>query len=70
MLEWTLRWLEKHAPSTGETVLCHRDFRTGNYMVNDGKLTGVLDWEFAGWGDPHEDVAWFCARCWRFSAPN
>ena len=70
VLEWTLRWLEKHAPSTGETVLCHRDFRTGNYMVADGKLTGVLDWEFAGWGDPHEDVAWFCARCWRFSAPE
>lgn len=67
VLEWTLRWLENNAPAPGETVLCHRDFRTGNYMVDDGKLTGVLDWEFAGWGDPHEDVAWFCARCWRFS---
>lgn len=70
VLEWTLRWLENNAPPTGETVLCHRDFRTGNYMIDDGKLTGVLDWEFAGWGDPHEDVAWFCARCWRFSAPR
>ena len=67
VLEWTLRWLENNTPPAGETVLCHRDFRTGNYMVDDGKLTGVLDWEFAGWGDPHEDVAWFCARCWRFS---
>ena len=70
VLEWTLRWLENNAPRPGETVLCHRDFRTGNYMVHDGALTGVLDWEFAGWGDPHEDVAWFCARCWRFSAPQ
>lgn len=70
VLEWTLRWLENHAPASEETVLCHRDFRTGNYMVERGKLTGVLDWEFAGWGDPHEDVAWFCARCWRFSAPE
>jgi aminoglycoside phosphotransferase (APT) family kinase protein len=70
VLEWTLRWLEVNAPPTGETVLCHRDFRTGNYMVDDGKLTGVLDWEFAGWGDPHEDIAWFCARCWRFSGPR
>ena len=69
-LEWTLRWLEINAPPTGEIVLCHRDFRTGNYMVENGQLTGVLDWEFAGWGDPHEDVAWFCARCWRFSGPK
>ena len=70
VLEWTLRWLENNAPPAGETVLCHRDFRTGNYMVDEGELTGVLDWEFAGWGDPHEDIAWFCARCWRFSAPK
>lgn len=69
-LEWTLRWLELHAPDTGDTVLCHRDFRTGNYMVDEGELTGVLDWEFAGWGDMHEDLAWFCARCWRFSGPR
>ena len=49
-------------------MLCHRDFRTGNYMVEDGGLTGILDWEFAGWGEPEEDIAWFCAKCWRFGA--
>lgn len=69
-LEWTLRWLENRAPASSSTVLCHRDFRTGNYMVLEGALTGVLDWEFAGWGDPYEDIGWFCARCWRFSAPE
>ena len=66
VLEWGLRWLERNAPPRGEVVLCHHDFRTGNYMVEDGALTGVLDWEFAGWSDPMEDVAWFCAKCWRF----
>ena len=69
-LEWTLRWLENRAPDSCSTVLCHRDFRTGNYMVHEGALTGVLDWEFAGWGDPYEDIGWFCARYWRFSAPE
>ena len=69
-LEWTLRWLENRAPTSCGIVLCHRDFRTGNYMVHEGALTGVLDWEFAGWGDPYEDIGWFCARCWRFSAPG
>lgn len=65
-LEWGLRWLERHAPTRGEIALCHRDFRTGNYMADEAGLTGVLDWEFAGWSDPLEDIGWFCAMCWRF----
>lgn len=68
VLEWGLRWLELNAPPKGEVVLCHRDFRTGNYMVDGNGLTGILDWEFAGWSDPHEDIGWFCAKCWRFGA--
>lgn len=67
-LEWGLRWLERHAPPAGVLALCHRDFRTGNYMVDATGLTGILDWEFAGWSDPLEDLGWFCARCWRFGA--
>jgi aminoglycoside phosphotransferase (APT) family kinase protein len=65
-LEWGLRWLERNAPPRGDIVLTHRDFRTGNYMVDEQGLTGILDWEFAGWSDPLEDIGWFCARCWRF----
>jgi aminoglycoside phosphotransferase (APT) family kinase protein len=68
VLEWGLRWLERHAPPASRLTLCHRDFRTGNYMVDDSGLTGILDWEFAGWSDPLEDIGWFCARCWRFGA--
>lgn len=66
VLEWGLRWLERNAPTEAEIVLCHHDFRTGNYMVDESGLTGILDWEFAGWSDFHEDIGWFCARCWRF----
>ena len=66
-LEWGLRWCERNAPATLDITLTHRDYRTGNYLVDGGKLTGVLDWEFAGWGDPREDLGWFTARCWRFS---
>lgn len=66
VLEWGLRHLLRHAPPAGEIVLCHNDFRTGNYMVDEAGITGVLDWEFAGWGDPHADLGWLCARCWRF----
>lgn len=65
-LEWGIRWLEKNAPVTPQLVLTHRDWRTGNYMVDEQGLTAVLDWEFAAWSDPLEDIGWFCARCWRF----
>lgn len=47
-------------------MLVHGDFRTGNYMVDGGRLTAILDWEFTHWGDRHEDIGYFCARCWRF----
>ena len=67
-LEWGLRWLERHAPPPCEPMLCHCDYRTGNYMVDGARLTGILDWEFATWSDPYEDLGWFCARCWRFGA--
>lgn len=70
VLEWGLRWLERHAPATPKVTLCHGDYRTGNYMVDKEKLTGILDWEFTGWSDPLEDIGWFCARCWRFSRPD
>ncbi len=68
-LEWGLYWLEQNAPNAvSELVLCHNDFRTGNYMVTEQSLTGILDWEFAAWGDPLVDIGWFCAKCWRFGA--
>ena len=65
-LELGLRWLERNAPPAGGIALCHRDYRTGNYMADARGLTGVIDWEFAGWSDPDEDIGWFCAKCWRF----
>lgn len=68
VLEWAIRWLETNAPDPQPLVLCHRDYRTGNYLVDGGELSAILDWEFAGWSEPYEDIGWFCARCWRFGA--
>ena len=66
VIEWGLRWAEKHAPEHQDVTLIHQDFRTGNYMVDEKGLTGILDWEFAAWGDPMSDLGWFTAKCWRF----
>lgn len=65
-LEWAFRWLHLNKPPPAEIVLAHQDFRTGNYMVDDGKLTAILDWEFAGWSERHQDIGWLHAMCWRF----
>jgi aminoglycoside phosphotransferase (APT) family kinase protein len=68
VLEWAINRMEDLAPPIETIVLCHRDFRTGNYMAENGDLTAILDFEFSGWSDPYEDLGWFCARCWRFGA--
>jgi aminoglycoside phosphotransferase (APT) family kinase protein len=68
IIEWALRRLELIRPESGGLSLIHCDYRTGNYMVEGGELTAILDWEFAAWGDPYEDIGWFCARCWRFGS--
>lgn len=64
VLEWGLRALER-APAPDRIALCHGDFRVGNLLVDGGRLAGVLDWEFARWSDPYEDLGWFCVRYWR-----
>ena len=66
-LEWGLRWCELNAPRDEETTFIHRDYRTGNYLVHEGRLAGMLDWEFCAFGNPLEDVGWIHARCWRFA---
>ena len=65
-IEYALAWLERNAPQTSRVTLCHCDLRTGNYLVEDNRLSAILDWEFAAWSDPLEDLGWFCARAWRF----
>jgi aminoglycoside phosphotransferase (APT) family kinase protein len=46
---------------TGE-ALCHGDAGPGNFLHADGRVTALLDWEFAHVGDPHDDLAWVAVR--------
>lgn len=62
-----LKWLEDNCPSPVEPVLNHGDYRMGNLLVEGSRLTGVLDWEIAHFGDPHEDLAFGCMAVWRFA---
>ncbi|OGS59985.1 MAG: tyrosine protein kinase [Erythrobacter sp. RIFCSPHIGHO2_12_FULL_63_10] len=62
-----LKWIADHCPDACEPVLNHGDFRMGNILAENGRLTGVLDWELAHFGDPHEDLAFGCMAVWRFA---
>jgi aminoglycoside phosphotransferase (APT) family kinase protein len=67
-LEYILTWLHDNDPGSDRLTLVHGDYRTGNYLVAEGHLSAILDWEFAHWGDPHEDIGWLSAKCWRFGS--
>lgn len=57
-------WLQQNAPSVRPTaVLVHGDTGPGNFMHLDGKLTGLVDFEFAHVGDREDDLAWVWFRC-------
>jgi aminoglycoside phosphotransferase (APT) family kinase protein len=47
--------IEKHAPSLEEVTLprlVHWDAWDSNFFVQDGQVTGIIDFERALWGDP------------------
>lgn len=58
MAEWGIRWLKSHAPVAPRVTIVHGDYRTGNFLEEDGRITAILDWELVHLGDPHEDLGW------------
>jgi aminoglycoside phosphotransferase (APT) family kinase protein len=56
-------WLERHAPGRADRIaLCHGDVGPGNFLHESGRVTALLDWEFAHLGDPLDDLAWLAFR--------
>lgn len=69
LLEFTLKWLRRNAPKDiGRTVLVQGDTGPGQFLFRDGKVTAVIDWEFAHLGHPMCDLAMIRARdlCYPF----
>ena len=46
----------------GPTVLCHGDVGPKNFMFDHGRITAIIDWENAHFGDPMDDLAWWIFR--------
>lgn len=54
------QWLETNIPDCDDPCLVHGDFRTGNYLFDEGtgQVTALLDWEMSYIGDRHADFGW------------
>jgi aminoglycoside phosphotransferase (APT) family kinase protein len=56
-------WLAAHPPDhVDRSALCHGDAGAGNFLHEGGRVTALLDWEFAHLGDPIDDLAWVLVR--------
>lgn len=63
LLRFCIDWLEGHIPAyEGPTVLVQGDTGPGNFMYADGRVTAIVDWELAHFGDPMDDIAWLSLR--------
>lgn len=65
-LEWGFAWLFQNRDriSDRRTIL-HGDLRTGNYMMRDGEIVALLDFEEGHVGDPVQDLAHCALRLYR-----
>jgi aminoglycoside phosphotransferase (APT) family kinase protein len=69
MLEWGAIWLRQNARPAGRVSIVHGDYRIGNFLAENGRITAILDWELVGLGDPAEDLGWICLQAWRGRSP-
>ncbi len=64
-------WLRAAAPSDdGRPSLLQGDTGPGNFLHENGRITAVVDWEFAHLGDPTEDIAWVSTRAVQEPLPD
>jgi aminoglycoside phosphotransferase (APT) family kinase protein len=59
-------WLHDNLPQPPcKPSLIHGDFRPANFLVDDGHVSALLDWEFAHIGDAAEDLGWYLTPYYR-----
>jgi aminoglycoside phosphotransferase (APT) family kinase protein len=56
LIEFVIGWLRRNVPKH-RTQASFIQFDSGQYLVADGKLTGLYDFEFSMIGDPMTDIA-------------
>jgi aminoglycoside phosphotransferase (APT) family kinase protein len=51
------------APPPLPPAIVHGDFRLGNLLAEQSRITAVIDWEIWSVGDPRVDIGWFLINC-------
>jgi aminoglycoside phosphotransferase (APT) family kinase protein len=60
IIDYGYDWVHRNiALLPDANAIVHGDYRPHNFLVADGRLSAVLDWEFAHLGDGAEDLAYY-----------
>ncbi len=63
LVSHSMAWLRANVPDVdAPVVLVQGDTGPGNFLYQDGNVTGIIDWELAHLGDPMDDIAWLSWR--------
>jgi aminoglycoside phosphotransferase len=63
LIVFVLDWLRRTVPRDDDpAAIVHGDAGPANFLHRDGRMTALLDWELAHFGDPLEDFAWISIR--------
>ncbi|HEX5415882.1 MAG TPA: phosphotransferase, partial [Chloroflexota bacterium] len=52
-----LDWLRRNQPPVVPPTLIHGDFTLDNVLVQEGRVSGIIDWSDGSLGDPRYDLA-------------
>ena len=69
MAHRALAWLRANAPAARRLSLVHGDYRLGNFLEREGRISAILDWELVHLGDPVEDLGWAFLPQYRGGTP-
>jgi len=58
VIEEAYVWLLERPPSPVPASLVHGDYRIGNCLIDEGRISAILDWELAFCGDPRFDIGY------------
>ncbi|MCW2981506.1 MAG: aminoglycoside phosphotransferase, partial [Solirubrobacterales bacterium] len=72
VVEDAYAWLRERPPDPIDPTLVHGDYRIGNCLSEDGRVTAILDWEIAYLGDPRYDLGYISLEyeAGRFTRPG
>lgn len=58
-MKYAVDWVYKNIPNWQEKpVLVHADCGANNVLIDNDRVSAILDWEISHLGDPAEDVSW------------